>query len=72
MSMVKWNPWHDIEEVFDHYNRLPVRGRGHESMATGDWLPKVDISETDKEFLIKAEIPEVKKKMLRLQWTKAL
>jgi HSP20 family molecular chaperone IbpA len=26
-----------------------------EVMATGDWAPRVDIAETDKEFVIKAE-----------------
>ena len=32
-----------------------------EVVSTGDWTPRVDISETDNEFVIKAEIPDVKK-----------
>jgi len=32
-----------------------------EVLATGDWTSRVDISETDKEFVIKAEIPGVVK-----------
>ena len=28
---------------------------------TADWAPIVDIQETDKEYLVKAELPEVKK-----------
>jgi HSP20 family protein len=31
-----------------------------------DWAPMVDIAETDEEFLIKAEIPEVKKEDVKV------
>jgi hypothetical protein len=30
-------------------------------MTGGDWVPRVDIAETDKDFIIKADLPEVKK-----------
>jgi HSP20 family protein len=35
-------------------------------MTTGDWSPRVDISETDNEFVIKAEIPEVTKEDVKV------
>jgi HSP20 family protein len=35
-------------------------------MTTGDWAPRVDIAETDKEFSIRAEIPEVKKEDVKV------
>ena len=35
-------------------------------MATGDWAPRVDIAETDKEFSIKAEIPDVKREDVKV------
>lgn len=31
-----------------------------------DWIPTVDISETDGEYLIKAELPEVKKEDVKV------
>lgn len=31
-----------------------------------DWVPSVDVSEDDKEYLIKAEIPEVDKKDVKV------
>jgi HSP20 family protein len=34
---------------------------GKEEMTVAQWLPLVDITEDDKEYLIKAELPEVKK-----------
>ena len=63
MSLVKWDPWREIDDMFDRYSRaVGPRGAGsQELIAAGDWAPRVDISETDKEFVIKAEVPEVKK-----------
>jgi HSP20 family protein len=63
MKLTKWDPLREMEDIFDRYGRglsWPRRG-SQETMATGDWAPRVDISETAKEFNIKVEIPEVKK-----------
>jgi len=63
MAIARWDPWREIEDMFDRYARagsLP-RGGGHELARAGDWTPRVDIAETDKAFVIKVEIPEVKK-----------
>ena len=64
MSLVKWNPLKEMEDMFDRYNKgidWPGFGR-QELIKTGDWSPRVDIAEAEKEFVIKAEIPEVDKK----------
>lgn len=64
MQLTKWDPFREMEDVFDRYSRAigwPRRGRSQEVLATGEWAPRVDIAETDNEFIIKAEIPEVKK-----------
>ena len=37
-----------------------------EPMAVAEWAPLVDISEDDKEHLIKAELPEVKKEDVKV------
>jgi len=66
MAIVKWDPFREIEDMVDRYTRAigwPRMG-SQEVLATGDWAPRVDIAETEKEFLIKAEIPEVKKEDL--------
>jgi len=63
MTLVKWEPLRDLEGLFDRYSKgmdWPY-GAGQGLTATGDWTPRVDISETDKEFIIKAEIPDVNK-----------
>jgi len=68
MSLVKWDPWREMEDMFDRYTRAVgrPRGSGQEVVATGDWAPRVDIAETDNEFKIKAEIPEVKKEDVKV------
>ena len=42
------------------------RGNGQESLTLAEWMPVVDISEDDKEYLITAELPDVKKEDVRV------
>ena len=62
MTIVRWNPWRELEEITDRYARTvgQAQAGGQEVVATGDWAPRVDIAETDTAFEIKAEIPDVK------------
>lgn len=70
-----WDPFKEMEremqELTNRFSRMlsssPARSIGaRESVAVADWAPSVDISETDEEYLIKAEIPEVDKKDVRV------
>lgn len=64
MTLVKWNPFRELEDMSERLNRLTARTEwpvGEESLVTAEWSPLVDIQETDKEYLIKAELPEIKK-----------
>ena len=70
MALVRRDPWREIEDIFDLYARAraarePAAG-SQEVLATGDWAPRVDIAETDKAFVIKAEIPEVNKEDVKV------
>lgn len=68
MALVKWDPWREIDDLFHRYTRavgMPRTGN-QASLEPGDWSPQVDISETAKEFVIKAEIPEVKKEDVKV------
>lgn len=75
MAMVPWDPWHEIEDMFDRYTRAVGLSRvgnwgrralGAEPAAAVDWAPRVDISETPAAYVIKAEIPEVKKEDVKI------
>ena len=71
MNLVRWDPFRELEEVSDHLNRFFARrdtrrSDGKETLTMADWMPSVDISETDGEFQIAAELPEVKKEDVKV------
>ena len=60
------NPWRELEDVEQRlsalWGRTPTKTEGQqESISVAEWSPLVDITEDDKEYLIKAELPEIKK-----------
>jgi HSP20 family protein len=61
MSIVRWEPLRELESLFRGYQPLFGRALTESQAGRTDWTPLANISETDKEFLIKAELPEVKK-----------
>ena len=63
MNIVRWEPLREMEEFFKDYSPLFARARRTEN---ADWMPTANISETDKEYLIKAELPEVKKEDVKI------
>ena len=68
MQLTKWDPFREMEDVFDRYTKgltWPRFGR-QEIMTHGDWVPRVDIAETEKEFVIKVEVPEIKKEDVKI------
>jgi HSP20 family protein len=70
MALVRWDPFRELEEVSDRLNRVlgpdARRSHGKETMIVADWTPSVDITETEGEYLIKAEIPDVRKEDVKV------
>ena len=63
MSLVRWDPFSNLDDMFarmpsllGRWPRLSGEGEG-----AVEWSPTVDISETDAEYLLKAQLPAVKK-----------
>ncbi len=64
MSLSIWDPFHEMESLLDRYNRSSRRTMAKNDDRTfevGDWMPVVDIEETENAFAIKAELPGVEK-----------
>lgn len=63
--LTTWNPIREMETVRNRMDRLFGRSLvpwlGEEPITASEWSPLVDVSETDREFTIKADLPEVKK-----------
>lgn len=61
-----WNPFREMEDLSNRMSRLFGWNRAgdlgqRETLATTDWAPACDISETEKEYRIHVELPHVKK-----------
>lgn len=68
MAITRWEPLREIEQIFDRYSRsigFPF-ARAAELMPDGEWCPRVDIGENDRSFVIKAEIPGVRKDAVKV------
>ncbi len=66
-GITQWDPFKELEALENRLATLTGRaslrkevGR-EEAMTMAEWAPLVDVVEDDKEYLIKAELPEVKK-----------
>ncbi|HZU98167.1 MAG TPA: Hsp20/alpha crystallin family protein [Planctomycetota bacterium] len=65
--IARWDPWKELEEMSSRLNRYFGKKNGEEeSLTVAEWAPAVDVSETEKEFVIKAELPEVKKEDVKV------
>jgi len=66
-TLTTWDPFKELNELENRlatmFGRAPVRKSGEkdEAMTVAEWAPLVDITEDEKEYLIKAQLPEVKK-----------
>jgi len=71
MTLVRWDPFRELEDMSERLNRVFARPalrttEGKEHLTVADWVPTVDISETEQAYLIKAELPEVKKEDVKV------
>ncbi len=64
-TLMRWDPFRELEEMSYRLNRMTTRQaaktNGKDTLTVADWVPTVDISETAGEYVIQAELPEVKK-----------
>ena len=56
---------HNLDSLLRHSTILSHTPR-QQSAAAPEWSPLVDISEDEREYLIKAELPEVKKEDVKV------
>src|SRR5690348_14338412 len=65
-TLIRWEPARDIPALRGRMDRLfnEFLGRnwgGEEGLATGVWIPQVDVFETPENIVLKADLPDVKK-----------
>ncbi len=70
MNLMRLDPLSEMESISGRLNRLfgkplSTELRDDASMF-GDWLPALDIEEDDKEYLIKADLPAMKREDVKV------
>ena len=71
MELVRWEPFEGLSRLHSRINDLfdetSGRTRTVSSAAAGAWLPPVDILESKDAYLIRAEVPGMKKEDFNLE-----
>jgi len=70
MNLTRWEPFYAMDKMFNRlpglFGYMPRLGAGE--YLDFDWSPSVDISETEKEYLIRAALPAVKKEDVKVTY----
>ncbi len=63
MNLVRFDPFRELEAMSSRLSRLFDRSivRSDEPDGFATWVPAVDVEETDTEYRVKADLPEVAK-----------
>ena len=72
-KVTTWNPLREMDEAQNRFNPFFLAGFPNRmgsgeihSLTVADWSPEVDISEDDRGYLLKADLPEMKKDDVRV------
>ncbi len=57
MNVVTWDPFRDINQIFDRHSSYTPVARSE----TKDWSPRVDIHESENKYTVRTELPGVEK-----------
>ena len=69
-TLAKWSPFREMDTLQSRLNtlfgRTACRPTGEETFPVTEWTPLVDVTEDEKEYVIKTELPEVKKEDVKV------
>lgn len=70
MNLMRWEPFRETDDFFRNLTP-PMIGRWPQLLGENvgmkiDWSPVVDIMETEEEYLVRAELPGLKKEDVKL------
>jgi HSP20 family protein len=72
-KLITWNPLREMDEAQNRFNPFFLAGFPNRmgsseihSLTVADWSPEVDVSQDDHEYLLKADLPEMKKDDVRV------
>jgi len=68
-TLSKWNPFRELDTLQSRLGAFFGRsslGPSSETIAAAEWAPLVDVSEDEKEYLISAELPDMKREDVKV------
>ena len=71
-SITRWDPFRELDDLQNRlstmFGRAPIKKDGdkREALTVAEWAPLVDIVEDDKNYVIKAELPGIKKEEIKV------
>ena len=71
MTLIRWEPFRELDNIFARCSpflgRLPAsRSASADDPEARAWTPVANVSETEAEYVIKAELPEVNKEDVKV------
>ncbi len=67
MNLIHFNPFREMESLFSRFRQDMDGDFNLQSFTQSDWVPPVDINESDKEYLITVEVPQINKDDIKIQ-----
>lgn len=73
-ALTRWDPFREMDEMqrrlsnlidWNPFHRSSLTAK-QENISVPEWMPLVDVAEDPKEYLIKVELPEVKKEDVKV------
>ena len=71
-AITRWDPFSELDDLQHRlstlFGRTPVKKSGgqQEALRVAEWAPLVDITEDQKEYVVKAELPDMKKEEVKI------
>jgi len=66
MTLMRWDPFRELETIHARLDRLV--GDTDREPTFADWTPAVDVQELDDGYIVKADLPDVKKEDVRVNF----
>jgi len=67
MGLIRWSPWQELESLNHRLTHMLGDPSNDAVSEYGNWLPDVDIHETDKMVTVSADLPGIDKKDVKVE-----